>query len=91
MRAAKGLFNKVKNLPTRRRFVVSTIKKEEGRFETAVFEASFFYTPRHWSRPDLTVENHSQEEAWDLHYRLTVRLAKEYPARVFEEYRQPPA
>jgi len=30
--ATKGLFNKVKNLPTRRRFVVSTIKKGEGLF-----------------------------------------------------------
>jgi hypothetical protein len=86
MRAAKGLFNKVKNLPTRRRFVVSTIKKEEGRFETAVFETSFFYTPRHLSKPDLAVESQTQDEAWDLHYRLAVRLAKEYPARVFEEY-----
>ena len=91
MRAAKGLFNKVKNLPTRQRFVVSTIKKAEGRFETAVFEATFFYTPRRLSKPDLVVENHNQEEAWDLHYRLAVRLANEYPARVFEEYRQPPA
>lgn len=86
MRPAKGLFNKVKNLPTRRRFVISTIKKADGRFETAVFEAGFFYTPRHLSKPDLAVENHSQEEAWDLHYRLTVRLANEYPTRVFEEY-----
>ena len=86
MRAAKGLFNKVKNLPTRQRFVVSTIKKGEGLFETAVFEASFFYTPRHLSKPDLAVENHCQEKAWDPPYRLTVRLAKEYPARVFEEY-----
>ena len=25
----KGLFNKVKNKPTRRRFVVSTIRKDE--------------------------------------------------------------
>jgi hypothetical protein len=89
--APKGLFNKVKNLPTRRRFVVSTIMKAEGRFETAVFEATFFYTPRHLSKPDLTVANHTQEEAWDLHYLLTVRLGKEYPARVFEEYCDQPA
>jgi hypothetical protein len=91
LRPAKGLFNKVKNLPSRRRFVVSTIKKGEGHFETAVFEATFFYTPQHLSKPDLAVETHTQEEAWDLHYRLTVRLAKEYPPRIFEEYRQPPA
>jgi len=83
--AAKGLFNKVKNLPTRRRFVVSTIKKGENHFETAVFEATFFYTPRHLSKPDLAVETHTQDEAWDLHYRLAVRLAQEYPRRVFEE------
>ena len=81
------MFNKVKNLPTRRRFVVSTIKKGEDLFETAVFEANFFYLPRHLSNPDLAVETRSQDEAWDLHYRLTVRLAKEYPARLFEEYR----
>lgn len=91
MRTVKGLFNKVKNLPTRRRFVVSTIKRGEGRFETAVFEATFLYTPRHLSKPDLAVENQSQDAAWDLHYLLTVRLAREYPDRVFEEYPQPPA
>ncbi|MCX5892206.1 MAG: hypothetical protein NTW80_04410 [Deltaproteobacteria bacterium] len=91
MRPTKGLFNKVKNLPTRRRFVVSTIKKGEDHFETAVFEATFFYTPRHLSKPDLVVENHNQKEAWDLHYRLTVRLAKEYPPRVFEDLRDQPA
>ncbi len=84
--AAKGLFNKVKNLPTRRRFVISTIKKGEDLYETAVFEASFFYVPRHLSRPDLAVETHSQDEAWDLHYRLTARLTKEYPPTLFEEY-----
>ncbi len=86
--AAKGLFNKVKNLPTRRRFVVSTIKKAEGQFETAVFEANFFYLPRHWSKPDLAVETHSKDEAWDLHNRLAARLAKEYPPKIFEEFQQ---
>jgi hypothetical protein len=85
--AAKGLFNRVKNLPTRRRYVVSTIKKADDRFETAVFEANFFYLPRSWSHPVLAVENRTQDEAWDLHYRLAVRLGKEYPARIFEEYR----
>ena len=79
--AAKGLFNKVKNLPTRRRFVVSTIRKGEDLFETAVFAANFFYVPRHLSKPDLTVETHSQDEAWDLHYQIAVRLAKEYPGQ----------
>jgi hypothetical protein len=88
--AVKGLFNKVKNLPTRRRFVVSTIKKGEGCFETAIFEANFFYLPRRWSRPDLTVETPTKDEAWELHYRLTARLAQEYPPRLFKEYHAPP-
>ena len=83
----KGLFNKVKNLPTRRRFVVSTIRKGNDRFETAVFAANFFYLPRHLSNPDLAVETRSQDDAWDLHHQIAVRLANEYPARLFEEYR----
>ena len=85
--ARKGLFNKVKNLPTRRRFVVSTIRKGNDRFETAVFAANFFYLPRHLSKPDLAVETRSQDDAWDLHHQIAVRLANEYPARLFEEYR----
>jgi hypothetical protein len=84
--AAKGLFTKVKNLPTRRRFVVSTIKKTEDLFETAVFEANFFYLPRRWSRPDLTVATRSQDDACDLHHGLAARLAQEYPAKLFQEY-----
>ncbi len=84
--AMKGLFNKVKNLPTRRRYVISTIRKDNGRFETAVFAANFFYLPRSWSKPDLTVETYTRDEAWDLHFRLTVRLAKEVPVQVFQEY-----
>ncbi len=83
----KGLFNKVKNLPTRQRFVVSTIRKGDDLFETAVFAANFFYIPRHLSRPDLAVETHSLDEAWDLHHEIAARLAKEYPARLFEDYR----
>ncbi len=85
LNGAKGLFNKVKNKPTRRRYVVSTIKKAEDRFETAVFAANFFYMPRHWSKPDLVLETHSQDEAWDLHYQIADRLTQEFPARVFEE------
>ena len=82
----KGLFNKVKNRLTRRRFVVSTIRKEEDVFETAVFEVNFFYVPRHWSQPDLAVLSRSKDEAWDLHYRLTARFTQEYPARLIQEY-----
>jgi hypothetical protein len=85
--AMKGLFNKVKNRPTRRRFVISTIRKEENLFETAVYEANCFYLPRHWSQPDLAVETRNQDEAWDLHHRLTVRLATEYPTHLLQEYR----
>jgi DNA-binding MarR family transcriptional regulator len=84
--AMKGLFNKIKNPLTRRRYVVSTIRKGENLFETAVFEANFFYLPRRWARPDITVETHTKEEAWELHHRLTGRLTKEYPAQVFRDY-----
>ena len=83
----KGLFSKVKNQPTRRRFVVSTIRKGNEVFETAVFDANFFYLPRHLSNPDLTVKTHSQDDAWALHHQIAARLAQEYPAKLFEEYR----
>jgi len=82
----KGLFNKVRNQPTRRRFVVSTICKGENSFETAIFEANFFYLPRSWSRPAVIVATASKDEAWDLHHLLTDRLTKEYPPRLFQEY-----
>jgi hypothetical protein len=86
--AMKGLFNKVKNLPTRRRYVVSTIRKAEDLFETAVFEATFFFLPRRWSKPELTVATHSRDEAWDLHFRLMARLANEFPGQLFQEYQK---
>jgi len=86
--SAKGLFNKVKNRPTRRKFVVSTICKDENLFETAVFETNFFYLPRRWREPDLAVQTHTKDDAWDLHYRLTARLTQEYPGRLLQEYRQ---
>jgi hypothetical protein len=82
----KGLFNKVKNGPTRRRFVVSTIRKGENAFETAVFAANFFYLPRSWSRPELVVPTATKDEAWEIHYRLADRLLREYPVRIFQEY-----
>ena len=84
----KGLFNKVKNTPTRRKFVVSTIRKGDDVFETGVFVANFFYIPRRLSQPDLAVVTHSQDEAWELHYKLTVRLTKEHPIRVMQDYIQ---
>jgi hypothetical protein len=91
----KGLFNKVKNRPTRRKFLVSTIRKGEDVFETGVFVANFFYIPRHLSQPDLAVVTHTRDEAWELHYKLTVRLTEEHPVRVMQDYLQaaesPPA
>jgi hypothetical protein len=84
----KGLFNKVKNRPTRRRFLVSTIRKGDDVFETGVFVANFFYIPRHLSRPDLAVETHSRDEALKLHYKLTARLTEEHPMRVMQDYIQ---
>lgn len=81
----KGLFNKVKNRPTRRRFVISTIRKDENLFETAVFEANFFYLPRRWSQAVLALETRTVDEAWEMHHRLTARLTLEYPLRLFEE------
>jgi diphthamide synthase (EF-2-diphthine--ammonia ligase) len=84
----KGLFNKVRNRPTRRRYVVSTILKETGEFETAVFETNFFYIPRSFSRPALCIQNDSKDDAWALHHQLAARLAQEYPVKLFEELRR---
>jgi DNA-binding MarR family transcriptional regulator len=84
----KGLFNKVKNRPTRRRFLVSTIRKGDEVFETGVFVANFFYIPRHLSQPDLAVVTHSQDEALELHYKMTARLTEEHPMRVLQDYIQ---
>ena len=82
----KGLFNKVKNLPTRQRYVVSTVRKGDCEFETAVFEANFFYLPRKWSQPQITVATATVEQAWDIHHLLASRLSKEYPLHIFQEY-----
>lgn len=81
----QGLFNKIKNRTTGQRFVVSTIRKEDDLYETAVFPATFLYFPRSLSRPELTVRTRSKDEAWDTHYRLTARLTTEIPARLFQE------
>jgi hypothetical protein len=82
----KGLFNKVKNKPTRRRFVVSTIRKDDNLYETAIFAANFFYLPRRRNQPDLSLETSTPGEAWELHAKLTVRLTHEFPARLIREY-----
>jgi hypothetical protein len=81
----KGLFNKIRNRITRQRYVVSTICKGDNLFETAVFEANFFYFPKRLSQPALAIETSTKDEAWDLHHRLAERLAVEWPARLFEE------
>jgi hypothetical protein len=88
--AGKGLFNKVKNRPTRQRYVVSTIRKDDHHFETAVFEANFFYLPRRWNQPDLALSTTTPDEASALHYRLTARLTQEFPTRLIQEYRETP-
>jgi hypothetical protein len=82
----KGLFNKVKNRNTRQRFVVSTIRQGEGLFETAVFAATLLYIPKSLSKPEITVRTSSQDEAWEMHYRIADRLTTEFPARLFQEF-----
>ena len=82
----KGLLNKVLNRPTRRRYLVSTIRQGPEQFETAVFEAVFFSFPLPWRKPILAVKTCTRDEAWDLHHRLASRLAAEYPPRVFQEF-----
>jgi len=84
----KGLFNKIKNRNTRQRFVVSTIRREDGLFETAVFAATLLYIPKSLSSPEIKIESHSQDEAWDMHYRIMERLTTEFPARLFQEFSQ---
>jgi len=68
--------------------VVSTIRKDENLFETAVFEANFFYLPRRRNQPDLALLTSTPDEAWELHAKLTVRLTHEYPARLIREYQE---
>ena len=84
----KGLFNKVKNKLTRRKFVVSTIRKDDESFETAVFEANFFYLPRSWNHPDLAIQTSTKDEAWETHYRLMARFTEEHPLRLLQEYHE---
>ena len=88
--AEKGLFHKVKNKPTRQRFVVSTIRKDENLFETAVFATNFFYMPRRWDTPEFFVTSATPAEAWDLHAKLAVRFTHEYPSRLIQEYGEAP-
>lgn len=81
-----GLFHKIRNRMTRRRYVVSTIRKEEDLFEVAVFEANIFYWPRDLKHPNLTVCCTDPEEATKIHQDLARRILMEYPPRVFQDY-----
>ncbi len=55
-------------------------------FETAVFKTVILYFPLPWSKPLLTVLTSSQDEAWETHHRLALRLLTEFPLRVIQEY-----
>lgn len=83
-----GLFNRVRNRMTGGRFLISTIKKDENTFETAVFEANIFYLPKglNLRHPCLVFQCHDPEEADRFHYTITRRLQLEYPARLFQEF-----
>ncbi len=85
-----GLFNKVKNKMTGRRFLISTIKKDERTFETAVFRANFFYLPQglRLTNPCLVKQTTDPQLAETLHRALSVRLVSEYPERLFQEYQE---
>lgn len=83
-----GLFNKVRNKLTGRRFLISTIKKDERTFETAVFRANFLYLPEGFrlKNPCLVKQTCDPQEAENLHRTLALRLVSEYPERLFQEY-----
>ncbi|MGQ9921473.1 MAG: hypothetical protein ACUVRZ_09115 [Desulfobacca sp.] len=86
-----GLFNKVRNKLTGRRFLISTIKKDDRTFETAVFRANFFYLPQglRLSNPCLVKQTSDPQAAESLHQALSVRLVSEYPERLFQEFLEP--
>jgi hypothetical protein len=83
-----GLFNRIRNKQTRRRYLVSTVRQEDHTYETAVFAANFLYLPCGLTlkNPLLLVQCSSHEEADKLHHTLTKRLQQEYPPRVFQDY-----
>ena len=87
-KSMKGLFNKVKNRNTRQRFLVSTIRRGESLYETAVFATTLLYIPKSLSSPEMKIETHSKDEAWDMHHRITDRLTTEFPSRLFQEFSQ---
>lgn len=83
-----GLFHKIKNQPTGRRFLISTIKKDDNTFETAVFPANFFYLPRglKLTNPCLVKKSRLPQEANQLHQILSQRLRTDFPERLFQEF-----
>ena len=83
-----GLFNRVRNSMTGRRFLISTIKKDDASFETAVFKANFLYLPQGFrlTNPCLIRCCGNSEEADQLHHSLVQRLQTEFPDRLFQEF-----
>jgi hypothetical protein len=83
-----GMFNKIRNTLTGKRFLISTIKKDDATFETAVFPANFFYLPQGFklSNPCLVKKTWDAEEADCVHHSLSQRLQTELPERLFQEY-----
>jgi hypothetical protein len=83
-----GLFNRVRNKMTGKRFLISTIKKDGTTFETAVFPANIFYLPQGFrlSNPCLVIQTLNPEEAERFHHTLSQRLQMEFPERLFQEY-----
>lgn len=83
-----GLFNRVRNKLTGRRYLISTIKKDDAIFETAVFAANFLFLPRGFklTNPCLVQQSHDSHEADQLHQTLSQRLLMEYPEQLFQEY-----
>lgn len=83
-----GLFNKVRNKLTGRRFLVSTIKLDDTTFETAVFQANVFFLPKglRLKNPAFVRQTANPEEAEQLHQGLSRRLISELPERLFHEY-----
>jgi hypothetical protein len=83
-----GLFNRVRNKLTGRRFLVSTIKVDDATFETAVFNANVFFLPRglRLKNPCYVRQTLDTEEAEQLHQGLSQGLLTELPERLFQEY-----
>jgi hypothetical protein len=83
-----GLFNRVRNKLTGRRFLISAIKIDDTTFEIAVFPANFFYLPQglKLKNPCFLRQTQDPEEADRIHQGLSQRLLTELPERLFQEY-----